>query len=50
MVGEDDNGGDQVPDVHRNDVGGEEVDLIENVGALGVVVTAELAEVSSAVA
>ena len=47
---EDYSGGDQVPRGDGNDVGGEEVDVIEGVGMLGEVVAVELAEVSGAVA
>ncbi len=39
--------GDEVPDVHRNDVGGEEVDFFERIALLGEVVAPELAEISS---
>jgi len=48
--GEDYGGGDQVPDADRDDVGGEEVEVIDAVGILGEIVAAELAEVSGATA
>lgn len=41
--------GDQVPGAHRDDVGGEEVDVFDHVKVLGEVVTAKLAEVSGAI-
>ncbi|MGC1647871.1 MAG: hypothetical protein WA741_18775 [Candidatus Sulfotelmatobacter sp.] len=41
---------DQVPGRDRDDVGGEQVDVVEGVGVLGEVVAVELSEVSGAVA
>lgn len=41
-------GGDQVPRIFRNDVGGEQVDFLERVVALLLVVGCELATVSGA--
>lgn len=45
---ENDGGGDEIPDILRNYICGEDVDLLEGVVLLAVVVGFELAEVSSA--
>ena len=48
MLPKQQRGRDQIPDVFGNDVGGEDVDLLERVVTLSVVVGMELAEVSGA--
>jgi len=47
---EDYGGGDEVPGADGDDVGGEEVDVVDGVGVFDEIVAAELAEVSGAVA